>query len=204
MKGRGINLIYYSPEQEANIMDTLGFLMSEVDDIAETSGLGLTDVPEEEINNVMPEPLDVLEEQLRQVEDGKRKAMLVTNGANLPSPLPADISVIRVPQGYIYFNINLITPERASQLASTNQLGKLLGDAKKGYGIANRPDNPFGIVASLRNGKGMVTDDIETNEKSLASVLDALASLNDGQGRIEIRNAMDALRERQQRNADLR
>ena len=200
MRGQGINLIHYSPEQEAEILRDLGFLMSEIDDVVETADLGLNDVPMNEINNVMPEPSDILEEQLQQVEEGRRKAMLVTNGARLPSPLPADISMMRVPQGYIYFNIHLIKPERVAQLATTNRLGMLLGDAKKGYGIMSRPDNEEGMVVSLRNRDGMVTDDVESNSKSLASVIDALSSLNDGTGNIEIRNAMDALRERHQRN----
>jgi len=204
MKGNGINVIGYSPEIEADIIRQLGFLMSEIDDVMETADLGMNDVPMEEITNVMPESLDVLEEQLRQVAEGRRKAMLVTNGAKLPQPLPADITVMRVPQGYLYININKISPEKAAQLAMTNRLGLLLGDAKKGYGVVGRPDESLGMVVTLRNRRGMPTDDVEADPKTLASVLDALSSLNDGTGNIEIRNAMDALRERNMRNMRVR
>jgi len=201
MNAKGINIIGYSPELEADIFRQLGFLMSEVDDVMETADLGLTDVPPEEITNVVPESLDILEEQLRQVAEGKRKAMLVTNGAELPTPLPSpDITVMRVPQGYLYININKITPEKAAQLAMTNRLGLLLGDERKGYGIAGRPDESLGMVVTLRNRNGLPTDDVQSDPRSLSSVLDALSSLNDGTGSIEIRNAMDALKERNMRN----
>jgi hypothetical protein len=200
MNGKGINIIGYSPEMEAEIIRELGFIMPEADDIIETSDLGLTDVPMREVTSVMPESPDILEEQLRQVAEGKRKAMLVTNGAELPVLPSPDITLIRVPQGYLYININKISPERAAQLAMTNRLGLLLGDGKKGYGIAGRPDESLGMVVTLRNRDGLPTDDVEADPKSLTSVLDALSSLNDGTGSIEIRNAMDALKERNMRN----
>lgn len=125
----------------------------------------------------MPERPETIAAQLDWLTSGKRKAVLLTPGADMPA-LPEGTDIHPTDAGTFIFHPERTSPEALDQAVAENKIGEVLD-----YGIADKPAPEAAVgVVTIRDPNGIEKQAVVTDADHLKAVLDkakALAGPND-------------------------
>ena len=130
----------------------------------------------------VPEKEETLAAQIDLFRKGQRPAVLFTEGKKPPKRLPKGAKTAELQEGKLMYR-----DAETLQLAQSGRLGEALG-----YGISTKPESD--TVVTARNKDGVVVQDVVTDGSR--SVLDAAQQAAGEGGTVETRPAIEALRER--------
>lgn len=125
----------------------------------------------------MPERPETLAAQMQWLQSGKRDAVLVTPGAEMPA-LPEGADIHPTDAGTFIYAPDRTSPEAIDKSVAENKIGDLLG-----YGIADKPapEDAMGVV-TVRDPNGIEKQAVVTDQANLKTVLEnarKVASEND-------------------------
>jgi hypothetical protein len=74
----------------------------------------------------IPEKPDTVDAQMKQLEAGKRRVVMIPQGTKMPSGIPKHLHVLRVPKaGNFIFDHKAIAPREIRRAAKCNRLPEL-------------------------------------------------------------------------------
>lgn len=154
-----------------------------------------------EPEHVAPEAGQTIELQMRMLEAGKRSAVLITPGEQMPdmSQVSDRFRVLDVPgYGTMIYNVRSHKPERILELAKQDKLGRILG-----YGVDRKPapGTEVGVV-TVRNPQGVEKQAVVTDQPNLPNVIKAAEKVADKQDTIQLETPQQVLEQRQASTAD--
>jgi hypothetical protein len=144
----------------------------------------------------IPEKPDTVDAQMKQLEAGKRRVVMIPQGTKMPSGIPKHLHVLRVPKaGNFIFDHKAIAPREIRRAAKFNRLPEILGAADGGMGAPDKTElqSPVAVVGKDRDG--IVTQGSLTDQEHLPETVeqtDKLASdvsVEDPEQTISERNA---------------
>lgn len=120
----------------------------------------------------LPERPETIAAQLDWLTSGKRKAVLLTPGADMP-PLPEGTDIHPTDAGTFIFHPDRTSPEALDQAVAENKIGDVLD-----YGIADKPapEQAVGVV-TIRDLNGIEKQAVVTDAENLKTVLDKAKAL---------------------------
>jgi len=128
-----------------------------------------------------PEPRSTVEAQMEALRDGRKPAVLITPGMEMPKLMRGERRA-KIEEGTLIYR-----DKRALVAAREDRLGEALG-----YGVAFKV--PTEAIVTARDGLGRVVADIEAEPTE--DVVEAASRLAGEGGGVEVRRVEDALRER--------
>ncbi len=140
-----------------------------------------------------PEPAKTLDAQMEALRDGRKPAVLITEGEALPE-VPEGFQTANIPEGTLIFS-----KEGTLNLAKAGKLGSALG-----YGIDAKPEGSTTVVTA-RDESGTVIQDVLTDGSE--EVVKAAEQAGGVNGTVEVRPVDEAISEREvrySRRANLR
>jgi hypothetical protein len=112
-------------------------------------------VPETAANPTVPEKPDTIGVQLQQLQDGKRRVVMIPQGS-FPAPVPHGMQQYADAHGNRYiFNPSSIKQHEIKLAIATNRLPSILGAATGGMGAPDKSrlkGRPVNVVARKKNG----------------------------------------------------
>jgi len=156
----------------------------------------------------VPEDPRTITAQMQMLTDGKRSAVLITEGEAMPTLPEGDRFATVELEGYgtMIYNRRLHTPERITELAGQDKLGRILG-----YGVDRKPKpgTEVGVVtvrgpAPSPGGEGRGEGEIiekqavVTDEKNLENVTKAAEKIAEPEDTVQLETAEQVIEGRSQ------
>lgn len=114
----------------------------------------------------VPEQPQTLAAQMDWLQQGKRNAVLITPGEDMPA-LPEGTEVHPTEAGTFVYDPKRTSPEQIDKAVDENKIGDLLG-----YGIPDKPTGEIAGVVTIRGKDGAEKQAVVTDQEHLQSVLD--------------------------------
>lgn len=124
-----------------------------------------------------PEPDSTLAAQMDAFNDGSKRAILITEGEDVPDLPPTAASTEIEGEGTLIYNAE---DTEAVALAQAGEMGTALG-----YGVATKPENPSAAVVA-KDAQGRVVHEIIVDEASTQAVVDAQMAIVGEDGTVDI------------------
>jgi hypothetical protein len=141
------------------------------------------------MENPIPERPETIQAQLQWLHDGRRSALLLSKGEEVPVHWPFASMVTDL--GLFIYDDERIQPEQITDAVAQNTVGTLLG-----YGIAAKPDNVAGCVV-IRAASGLEKLSVVTDIPQLPKVIEALNLLLGPGDTLRLEDGLRVLFERQ-------
>jgi hypothetical protein len=140
----------------------------------------------------MPERPETIGAQLDWLTTGKRKAVLLTSGAEMPA-LPAGAEIHPTDAGTFIFDPDRTSPAELDRAVAENKIGDVLD-----YGIADKPapDQALGAV-TIRGADGIEKQAVVTDRANLKSVLAKAKAIAGPEDTVQIETPEQVIRGRQ-------
>ena len=116
----------------------------------------------------IPESPETLEAQLRMMTDGKRMAVLLTPGCELPE-IPAGFELCATELGIFVYNPELLNTRLILESIDKGEVGFLLG-----YGVPSKPKEAIGAV-TIRSRNGVEKQSVVVDDHSIEDAIHAAA-----------------------------
>jgi hypothetical protein len=129
------------------------------------------------VTTLIPETAATLAAQLRWLEAGKRRAVLITPGAPLPH-LREEWGTVNTSVGLFVYRISSITADDIALAVHNDDIGLVLD-----YGIARKPEQPTGAIV-VRGADGHVKQGVLYDEATRDAVLAAARQVADPEDQI--------------------
>lgn len=141
----------------------------------------------------VPETPETINEQVKMLTDGKRKAILITKGEKKPSIPRGMVSVPGTPFGTVIYNPDQLTHEQVVAAINENRLGDILG-----YGIPDKPapGTEVGAVV-VRTPAGVEKQGVLTDAEHLPAVKAAAEAVASPGDVIDIESEATVIKKRQ-------
>jgi hypothetical protein len=136
--------------------------------------------------NFLPESSGTVSRQLRDLQDGRRPAVLVTGRP----VIPAGLRTVMTPAGRIAYHPGRLNPEMIQHAVAQGSMGSLLG-----YGIDAKPANAIGTVV-VRDAAGREVQSVVTDAASAPEVTAAAQRLLRSGDTVSLEHPDRVLRER--------
>jgi len=121
----------------------------------------------------IPERPETVDAQMKQLEHGMRRVVMIPQGTKMPSGIPKHLHVLRVPKaGNFIFDHKAIAPREIRRAAKFNRLPEILGAADGGMGAPDKTElnEPISAVVG-KDPDGTVTQGSLTDQEHLPQTL---------------------------------
>lgn len=127
----------------------------------------------------IPELPDTVEAQMKQLEAGKRRVVMIPQGTKMPGGIPKHLHVLRVPRaGNFIFDHKAIAPREIRRAAKFNRLPEILGAADGGMGAPDKTELQSPAVAVVgKDADGIVTQGSLTDATHLPDTISQTSKL---------------------------
>lgn len=121
----------------------------------------------------IPELPDTVGTQMKQLERGLRRVVMIPQGTKMPNGIPKHLHVLRVPRsGNFIFDHKAIAPREIRRAAKFNRLPEILGAADGGMGAPDKTELRRPIAAVVgKTADGTVTQGSLTDEAHLPQTI---------------------------------
>ncbi len=121
----------------------------------------------------IPERPETVDAQLKQLENGLRRVVMIPQGTKMPSGIPKQLHVLRVPKaGNFIFDHKAIAPREIRRAAKFNRLPEILGAADGGMGAPDKTELQSPAVAVIgKDQDGIVTQGSLTDKEHLPQTI---------------------------------
>jgi hypothetical protein len=141
----------------------------------------------------VPEKPETIAAQVQMLQEGKRKAILITPG-EAPPEVPAGMQIYQTPMGSFIYDPKKVSEAEIYAAVKNNTVGDILG-----YGIAAKPAPGTAIGAvTVRAPDGTEKQGTLTDAQNLPKVVDAAKDVASPGDTVQVESEADVIKKRQQ------